>query len=145
MSRMLMQRRDKTGRYWYSKVNPLDRFTFSDKRVLRFDDMAVVGRLEKAEDAKYKWRLEYRGQEINALTDYVETNSTEITFTPGVIDRMNDAVSQSGQPDNPRNRVFSIDIRTKRADRPKWGKSVRPHVYYSPEGDLKLIGIEREG
>ena len=47
MSRMLMQRRDKTGRYWYSKVNPLDRFTFSDKRVLRFDDMAVVGRLEK--------------------------------------------------------------------------------------------------
>ncbi len=144
MSQTLIQRRDKTGRYWYNKVNPLDRFKV-DKDVLRFDDMAIVGHLEKAEDAKYKWKLKYRGKGIRDLTDYIEIASTQITFTPEIIDKMNDAIRQSGQPDNPRNRVFSIDIRTKRGNRSKWSKSVRPHIYYSPGGDLKLIGIEREG
>jgi len=145
MVRTLIKRRDKTGRYWYNKVNPLDRFKFVDRDVLRFNDMAVVGRLEKAEHAKYKWKLEYRRKGIKALTDYVEIDSTQITFTPDIIDKMNDAILQSGQFNNPRNRVFSIDIRTKRANHQKWSKSVRSHIYYSPEGDLKLIGIEREG
>jgi len=78
--------------------------------------------------------------------DYIEIDSTQITFTPDIIEKMNDAILQSGQPDNPRNRVFSIDIRNKRTNRPKWNKSVRSHIYYySPEGNLKLIGIEREG
>ncbi len=145
MTQILAQRRDKTGRYWYNRVNPLDRFAFSDKHVLRFDDMAVVGRLEKAEDAKYKWKIEHRGKGIKALTDYAEIDSTEITFTPNIIDKINDAITQSEQSDDPRNRVFSIDILTKRANRPKWSKSVRAYIYYSPAGDLKLIGIEREG
>ena len=145
MSQILIQRRDKTGRYWYGRGNPLDRFAFSDSNILRFDDMAVVGDLEKAEDAKYKWRLEYRGDGIEAMTDYVEIKSTQIAFSPDIIERMNDVISQSGQPENERNRVFSIDIRTNRGDSSRWSKSVRVHVFYSPEGDLKLIGIEREG
>ena len=112
---------------------------------VKFDDMAVAGSLEKAEDTKYKWKLEYRGDGIQAMTDYSEICLTNITLTPDILDKMNDAIMQSGQPDSPRNRVFSIDIRTKRADRSKWSKSVRPHIYYSPDGVLKLIGIEREG
>jgi hypothetical protein len=145
MSQTLIQRRDKTIRYSYDKVNPLDRFVFSDKHVLCFDDMAVVGNLEKAEDAKYKWKLEHSGKAAKAITDYSEIDSTQIAFTPDLIERMNDTILQSGQPDNERNRVFSIDIQTKRADSPKWSKSVRAHVYYSPAGDLKLIGVQREG
>jgi hypothetical protein len=153
MIQTLIQRRDKTGRHWYNKANPLDRFRFAERNVLRFDDMAVIGRLEKTEDTKYKWRLEYRGKgssRSKPLTDYVEIDSTQITFTPDIIEKMNNAILQSGQPDNPRNRVLSIDIRTKRANRQKWSKSVRPHIYLSPleketSGDLKLIGIEREG
>jgi len=144
MIRTLIKRRNKTGRYWYNKVNPLDKFKV-DKHVLSFDDMAVVGHLEKAENAKYKWKLEYRGKETPNLTDYLEIDSTQITFTPDIIEQMNDAILKSGQPDNPRNRVFSIDIRTKRANCPKWSNSVRPHIYYSPEGEFKFIGIEREG
>ena len=140
MIRTLIKRRDKTGRYWYNKVNPLDRFKV-DKNVLRFDDMAVVGHLEKVEDTKYKWKLEYHGNEIQPLTDYVEIDSTQITFAPDIIEKMNDAIQQSGNPNNPRNHVFSINIRTKRANRQKWSKSVCPYIYYSPEDDLKLIGI----
>ncbi len=140
----LIQRRDKTGRYWYNQVNPLDKFKV-DKHVLRFDDMAVVGRLEKAGDTKYKWKLEYQGKDIQALTDYVEFDSTNIAFTLNIIEKMKAAIRQSGNANNKRNRVFSIDIRTKRRNRSKWSKSVRPHIYYSPEGEFKLIGIEREG
>ncbi len=145
MSQTLIQRRDKTGRYWYGRVNPLDRFAFSDKNILRFDDMAVVGGLEKSEDVKYQWKLEHRGDGVKAITDYVEIESTQITFTPDIIESMEDIIQKSEQADNPRNRVFSIDIQTKRTTNPKWSKSVRSHFYYSPEGDLKLIGIEREG
>jgi len=144
MIQTLIKRRDKTGRYWYNKVNPLDKFKV-DKHVLNFDDLAVVGHLEKAENAKYKWKLEYHGKETQNLTDYLEIDSTQITFTPDIIEKMNDAILKSGQPDNPRNRVFSIGIRTKRANCSKWSKRVRPHIYYSPEGEFKLIGIEREG
>jgi hypothetical protein len=101
--------------------------------------------LEKEEDAKYKWKLEYRRKGIQPLTDYVEVDSTNITFTPDIIDKMNDVILRFGQSDNPRNRVFSIDIRTRRANHSKWSKSVRPYLYYSPEGEFKLIGIAREG
>jgi len=143
MTHTLIKRRDKTGRYWYNKVNPLDRFKV-DKHVLHFDDMAVVGGLEEAEETKYKWKLEYRGKGIEPITDYVEIDSTDITLKPDIIEKMKAAIQQSGNANNKRNRVFSIDIQTKRAKRSKWSKSVRPHIYYSPEGELKIIGIERE-
>ena len=143
MIQTLIKRRDKTGRYWYNKVNPLDRFKV-EGNVLHFTDMAVTGHLGKAEDAKYKWKLEYRRKKIQALTDYVAIDASQITFTHEVIKKMKDVILKSGQPDNPRHRVFSIDLRTQRANRSKWGKSVRPHIYYSPQGEFKLIGIERE-
>jgi len=144
MTHKLIKRRDKTGRYWYNKVNPLDRLKFVEGNLLRFDDMAVVGGLEKEEDTKYKWKLEYHGKRIQPITDYVEIDSTDITLKPDIIEQMKAAIQQSGNANNKRNRVFSIDIQTKRAKRSKWSKSVRPHIYYSPEGELKIIGIERE-
>ncbi|MCG8607211.1 hypothetical protein MJD09_19780 [bacterium] len=45
MTRTLIERRDKIGRYWYGKLNPLDRFHIvadSNRRWrLQFDDLAV--------------------------------------------------------------------------------------------------------
>ena len=148
MTQTLIKRRDKTGRYWYNKVNPLDKFKV-DGNILRFDDMAVIGNLAEAERTKYKWKLEYLEEKIQALTDYIEIDSPQITFTAEIIEKMKDAVLKSKQPDNSRNRVFSIDIRTKRGSRSEmksgWSKSVRPHIHLSPQGEIKLIGIEREG
>ena len=144
ITRTLIKRRDRTGHYWYNKVNPLDRFKI-DGNVLRFDDMAVVGHLEKAADTKYKWKLEYRHKRVQPLTDYVEIDATSVTFTADIMEKMQAAIKQSGNANNQRNRVFAIDLRTKRANRSKWSKSVCLHICYSPDGTLKLIGIEREG
>jgi len=140
----LIKRREKIGRYWYSKVNPLDRFRFVDKSVLSFDDMAVVAGLEKTEDAKYRWKLDYIGKEKGTLADYAEITSTRIVFPPNIVEEMKKAILWSGQPDDPSNRVFSVSIETKRADQSKWCKNVYINVYYSPEGKFKVIGVERE-
>jgi hypothetical protein len=58
---VLSERRDIIGRYYYSRVNPLDRFTLTrradgDYR-LCFDDMAVEGGLEEARQTVYRYAI----------------------------------------------------------------------------------------
>lgn len=54
--RLLIERRDMIGRYWFSRVCPLDRFRM-DGNVLRFNDLGVDGGLYEAQDVEYRCRF----------------------------------------------------------------------------------------
>lgn len=55
MAQTIIARRDMTGRYWFGRVAPLDRFTL-EGNVLRFADLAVDTGLE-AGPAQYRYAL----------------------------------------------------------------------------------------
>ena len=143
----LIERRDKTGRYWFRKVNPLDNFRFAqtnnDSQRIEFDDLAVKAGFESDSDTHYRYKLSYRGKN---LTDYFIAKGG--SFIP--IDSNIKNVIQHFSRNKPKlredHKILTFKIETRRGDRGKWGKYVKVHFYY-PMGNEKapqIIAIERE-
>jgi hypothetical protein len=82
---VLKKRRDRTSRYWFAKVNPLDRFRVAGERAaqrplragtgggsnapaapleLRFDDLMVEAGLAPAGEARYAYVLHHEGARL---------------------------------------------------------------------------------
>jgi len=71
----LKERRDKIGRYWFSKVNPLDKFKAQrngDKLTLSFADLGVDGNLFDITESSYIWSA---GADKHILADQRISNS----------------------------------------------------------------------
>lgn len=56
LTRLLIERRDMIGHFWYQKVNPLDKF-WMDPNGLHFTDLAVSGGLLREEHTSYNYRV----------------------------------------------------------------------------------------
>jgi hypothetical protein len=56
MKGFLIERRDRIGRFWFSRLNPLDRFQVSEGS-LGFTDLAVRRGYSRAQDARYEYRV----------------------------------------------------------------------------------------
>ena len=54
--RILADRRDKIGRYWFGRANPLDRFWMDGDR-LHFDDLAVKAGLANPHETNYEYTV----------------------------------------------------------------------------------------
>ena len=138
----LIERRDRTGRYWFHRVNPLDRFELihaeNGKQALHFADLAVETGLEPAEEARYRYSLKRNGMETLASTDLGSGTSVPLPDPQGL-----PAVSRPG--DYPENQ-WQVTLQVKRGDSGKWSKWVR--VYLGEEGatpQFKLLGLRRQG
>ena len=79
----IIERRDIVGRYWFDRVNPLDRFVLGKNAAggqeLRFTDLAVAGKLYALEDAAYRYSLKQNGETL-LLTAQEIGNKTGITL-----------------------------------------------------------------
>ena len=51
---VIKARRDKTGRYWFSRVNCLDHFQIDDTQELHFTDLGVAGKLWTEKETRYR-------------------------------------------------------------------------------------------
>jgi hypothetical protein len=136
---VLTKRREKIGRYWYSKVNPLDQFAMKqdgEGLSLQFADMGVEGGLWQP--AKYHYEL--RHCESNELIDSgALTGIMEIAISTDVLSSMD------GQTTNEQHRFFYYMLRMEREG--KLSKAVRVYLYDSGHGSdrLKIVHIERDG
>jgi hypothetical protein len=126
----LITRRDTVGRYWFSRVNPLDKFELQEgpdgKQALCFVDLAVESGLESADQSEYRYDLTHRGVLIQKseslkkacipLPEAPETAFDEWDF-------------------------WELRIYTKRGSDGKWMKPVE--VYLRPGGakTVSLVGI----
>ncbi|MBI2504136.1 MAG: hypothetical protein HYW07_13005 [Candidatus Latescibacteria bacterium] len=123
LARLLAQRRDLIGRYWFGWVNPLDHFAI-EGGVLRFADLAVAGGL--AEAGQYQGRLldaEGRGQGTPRLA-----GEPHISLEPGLA---------AGQ-------YYGCELRTQRPGQRGWSKYTRVYFYKWTEGRHQLVRVERE-
>ena len=137
LSRTIIERRDIVGRYWFSKVNPLDKFEIiidsSDVSFLGFSDLAIDGNLVHSEDSYYQ--IVIRHPDGTKYSDVVLENKTNIKLPMFAAD------NQSTEDPS----IFSIEIRTRRGTSGLWSKKVLVYLTYNPDmGEYKLLGIRRE-
>ncbi|MFQ5864724.1 MAG: hypothetical protein ACE5IW_05785 [bacterium] len=142
----LIERRDKTGRYWYSKVNPLDNFRINESTNehyhIRFDDLSVKAGFEEASNTVYRFKLCYRDKEL-LRRYYVSEGHPLIPLVSKIKSVMEHYLTHRL---NQRENVFHFKIQTKRGNQSGWGKYVKIFFNYPiTNGKLpQIIAIERE-
>ena len=125
LTRLLAERRDMIGRYWFGRVNPLDHFAVEDGR-LRFVDLAVEGGLVPR--ASRQWRyavVDGRGKEVAGPTRVAE---------PAV------PIGEEAQP----RRFFGYRMQSRTGEGEKWSKKVTVYLYKHEDGRMQLVRINRE-
>jgi hypothetical protein len=112
----LIKRREKIGRYWYNKVNPLDRFVLKEDGgsvKLHFTDLGVQGELWQPATYHYELR-HYKSNEVldsgsvspssssatrevlTGSTDLLRTQSSMISISPQVLSSMDGFINGKG-------------------------------------------------
>lgn len=119
MVRTLQERRDIVGRYWFNRVNPLDRFVL-DGGTVRFEDLAVSSGLMAAEGRRY--RASINGAPATELQDLV------------IVLPADAPAPSTGQ--------WEIAIETRRGDG-HWMDPVRVYLDRDGSSGWRLIGVRR--
>ncbi len=153
---VLKKRRDKVGRYWFARINPLDRFRIMQyqtpeiasagtadqpeiRQSLVFDDLAVTGELESAEASNYVYSITHEGRTWTRQT----TGKPSIALRAPAGAPIAPYLDQNGFEDDDE-RVVRVQIRTQRGDDAP-GKYIRVYVHYPADGaPPRLAGIERD-
>jgi len=129
--KILKERRDKTGKYWFGKVNPLDRFDLRTEepgeQELYFEDLAVSTGLESINNGSYLYEIRLNRQAVD---------DGRIWGNPASIDIPAGPAFKSGDQ-------MEIIIRTMRNG--KTGKWVKVYLdYRKSTGRFELVGIKRQ-
>jgi hypothetical protein len=158
LTRLLCQRRDIIGRYWFARVNPLDRFVVTGT-ALGFTDLAVDGGLEDAAATEYRIQpLDSSGRALGAPRILPASGAAAVgvdVVATQASDELARRISVSGRP-----RVASklyipvaaeltagdyhgFGIRTRR-DGGAWSKSVRVYMYKWDDERLQVVRVARQ-
>ena len=119
------ERRDMIGRYWFGRVNPLDRFAVKDGR-LQFVDLAVEGGLVPR--ASRQWRyavVDGEGRKVAGPARVAE---------PAI------PIGEEAQP----GRFFGYRMQSRTGEGEKWSKRVTAYLYKHEDGRMQLVRINRE-
>lgn len=128
----LIHRRDIIGRYWFSRMNPIDKFIpkyNSGEFHLEFSDLGVTGGLWQPEEHRYKFDVWVEEEVLfrNRIMDH-----------PGITFNLNSGVFRDAGK-----KILKIDIHTLREYREGAGKSVTVYIELQ-NGQPRLVGIDRK-
>lgn len=138
--RVIKERRDIIGRYWFDKMNPLDRFELIDRddgtQGFCFDDLAIEFGLATEEQTSYRYWLLQNGKVVPPMHELENATCIQLTqlTSPGARNPKSSVEDQ-----------WAIALETNRGDKDKWSKRVT--VYFiqdEPFGKFRILGVERE-
>ena len=148
---VLRKRRDKIGRHWFDKVNPLDRFAVthsiplaetegeasSGPARLTFDDLAVQGGLAPATARTYTYRMHLGDTAIG------NARSTASTHLPLAVNGvpLRRALDRRGRS-TPEARVVRIDLRTRHDG--SLSDATRVYLHIPSSEPPRVVGLDRE-
>lgn len=157
LTRLLIERRDMIGRYWFARVNPLDRFAVIGE-ALGFADLAIEGGLADAGATSYRFqRLDGEGRSVGAakILAYGDLEPAGVDWlSAGADQTMHRSVSVGGGPhvgakvylpladDLAADSLHGYEIHTRRAAG-GWGKWVRVYFYLWTDGHYQIARVER--
>ncbi|MFZ0390849.1 MAG: hypothetical protein WAN36_10365 [Calditrichia bacterium] len=138
---ILKLRRDKVGRYWFTKINPLDRFRLvrSDSSLqLIFEDLAAATGLESG-NCQYQYQVYFRNNEIQPagkISAPAISLNREFTILNQIFN------SEKSLPVT--ERKLKVDIRTRR-EKGKVSKKVSVWIFLPQNKAFsRILSIERE-
>lgn len=143
---LIKERRNKIGRYFFSRITPLDNFTLKSgtdgSQSLKFEDLAIEGGLHTDKETSYFYEIEmapqqklniqageFSGDKSISLSDLQK----QLFFDPGFGEYQT------------KNYQIEVRIKLKRAINSDWSQWVR--VYLEPDitqHKFKLIGVSRK-
>ncbi len=142
--RTLKERRDKTGRYWFSRVNPLDKFRItrdSDGALeLDFEDLGVTGNLWSSDQPKYRYDLAFKGMTIQESIDLGNQTSVPLEKLKKIL------IEKKGRQEPPSpDDHWEITLRVQRNPEEKWSKWVKVYLTRNPAtAEFTILGIRRQ-
>ncbi len=140
----MIERRDKVGRYWFERMNPVDKFRFErqgDRLILAFNDLAIDGNLESAEGTKYICTLSCIDKGLHRQSAVDEPAILISENGEGFFDEMLAENTFKKEED----KIFSVEIRTQRNEA-QVTNSVFVYFYYAGAGkaDPRVVGVIRK-
>jgi hypothetical protein len=147
---VLRKRRDKIGRYWFDRVNPLDRFSVTAPPrtassgaaasprapVLRFDDIAVTTGLDSAAARRYRAQFHLDGAPVGRPRT-TQPSRVPLSLHGSALSAMLDARGRTDEHD----RVVRVDLRTLQDGEPSAPTQV--YVYVPLDGSPRVVGLRR--
>ena len=156
---VLRTRRDKIGRYWFDRINPLDRFSVesapgpvaegssgtaggsrlrAERPVLHFDDLAVTGGLEPAESRQYTVQMSLDDDPLGA------GRTVEASRVPLVVDGtpLRTVLDERGRTGR-HQRVVRVNLRTRQQGEVSAPTRVYVYVPASDQAAVRVVGMER--
>jgi hypothetical protein len=125
LTRLLIERRDMIGKYWFGQVNPLDKFWINQDG-LYFEDLAVSGKLELAEGTIYEYvTIDAKGRRLG--------EPQQITG-----EKLQVPISDYVKPDA----YFGLRLRTKRRGG-DWSLPTSVYCYAWAPGKYQIVRVER--
>ena len=157
---VLRARRDKIGRYWFDRINPLDRFSVesaslsvaerkggtaaggdgapADRSVLRFDDLAVTSGLEPSEGRRYTVQLHLDDAPLGDRRT-VRDRRVPLTVDGAPLRRVLEKEGRTGS----HQRVVRVDLRTRQDGEMSAPTRVYVHVPADSNNAPRVVGLER--
>jgi len=128
ITKILIERRNKIGKYWFTKLNPLDEFTIAsknDENFVQFDDLAIDAGLSQKINTKYR----YRWEDIKGMKKWAVVRDKEIPLSNAALNQMKPG------------KHYKLQIQTKRTSQKKWSPSV--DLIIQQAGDPQIMGLRR--
>lgn len=154
LARTLAERRDKIGRHWYGKVNPIDNFELTGSgtdQTMTFEDLEASAGFEDVAETRYRYRLFHNARKgTRVVSDQwildggtITAPTPEIELRP-VLAAAARAWEGAGSEDD-RDRYFYLTIWTRREGETGWGKTVTVHLYLvDPTTGFEIAAVDRE-
>jgi hypothetical protein len=124
--RLLAERRDMIGRYWFARANPLDHFRLAGNQ-LHFTDLAIAGGLNSAQESTHRYRLSAGQERITGWNLLAGSREGVIAIDPQL----------------PAQRFYRLELQTRRAAG-KWSKRIAVYLYKGDGGRHQIVRIDRQ-
>ncbi|MFC1489703.1 hypothetical protein ACFL6K_00680 [Candidatus Latescibacterota bacterium] len=136
--RTIIERRDIIGRYWFSRMNSLDKFSIREtadkKKELHFVDLAIETGLEQPGNSTYKYSL--TNTETGEVVDKGELYDTNFSLSD--INVLLESIKDSNNKGTDGS-VWELKIHTKRGENWKWSKWVKVFFNIDDESDNYVL------
>ncbi len=144
VARVIKERRDMTGRYWFDLINPLDKFEIvgaaDNQQQLCFEDLAIEGGLEERASTKYRYDLRVAGKRVIKSSE--DINGTCIVLP----DRLEQNRLSGGKTEESNEDLqWEVKIQTYRKSEESWSRWVKVHLSaQKATGRFIILGITRQ-
>ncbi len=142
--RTLIERRDKTGRAWFARIAPLDRFELAAAEQLRFADLAIERSLATTAETEYQVEFRREGESVRVSLPPMKPSTATSTITLPPIGATHQRVRRGDADSVAETGTEQLEVRiTTRRD----GKSTAPptRVYLIPGASgWELLGLRRD-